>query len=119
MKNGKVINRRSGEIVGQKVGRADSFWARLRGLLGRPPLAGGEGLWLIPCQQVHMFGMRCSLSVWFVDRGGRVCRIIDELQPNQISPREKKAATVLEFPAGWAAKSGTRVGDMLDWVEES
>lgn len=116
MKAGQVINRRSGEIVARQVWRADSFWTRLRGLLGHPPLARGEGLWLVPCQQVHMIGMRYSISVWFLDRGGRICYIIDDLRPNKISSRNRKAATVLEFPAGWAATTGARIGDLLEWV---
>ena len=42
----KVAVRKTGEgrPLAQSAGLADSFWQRARGLLGRPPLAEGEGL---------------------------------------------------------------------------
>lgn len=108
-----VRNERTGELVGVKVLRADTFWLRLRGLLGRSRLEEGEGLWLAPCRQVHMLGMRFPLSVWFLDQDGVVCAIINELKPGQISPRIKTAVGVIEFAAGWAQACGTSVGDRL------
>lgn len=115
METGRVFNVRTGQIVGQCVWRADTFWTRLRGLLGHQDLPAGAGLWLVPCQQVHMFGMHFPLSIWFLDRDNRVCQIIDELYPNQISQRNKKAATVLEFSAGWGQKTNTQIGDCIIW----
>ncbi|AHF06878.1 DUF192 domain-containing protein [Desulfitobacterium metallireducens] len=106
-------NFRTGETIASSVMYADSFWPRLRGLLGRSPLKPYEGLWLIPCQQVHMFGMKYSLSIWFINSRGEVCYILDQLKPGKISPHIKEASSILELPVGWAQKTGTRVGDVL------
>lgn len=108
-----VLNSRTGETIAHSIIRADSFWLRLRGLLGRPPLKPYEGLWLIPCQQVHMHGMKYSLSIWFINSVGEVCSIFDQLEPGKVSPRIKEAASILELPAGWAQQTGTQVGDIL------
>lgn len=108
-----VRNERTGKLVGTKVIKADTFWLRLKGLLGKPGLEQGEGLWLIPCQQVHMMGMRFPLSVWFLDQEGFVCALTDELEPMRISPKIKNAVSVIEFPAGWARFNEIMVGDKL------
>ncbi|HVJ48572.1 DUF192 domain-containing protein [Desulfitobacterium sp.] len=108
-----LLNYRTGERIATSVILANSFWLRLRGLLGRPPLKPYEGLWLIPCQQVHMLGMYYSLSVWFINPQGEVCQIIDQLDPGKISPRIQESSSIIELPAGWAEKTGTQIGDTL------
>lgn len=105
-------NLRSGMGIGE-LWLADRFMDRLRGLIGRPVLKEGEGLWLKPCRQVHMFGMRYPLSIWFLDSEGRVLHLVDCLKPGEVSPLCRGAASVLEFSAHWGEMTGTEVGDML------
>lgn len=113
-----ILNARTGTRIATSVIIADSFWLRLRGLLHRPPLGPYEGLWLLPCQQVHMLGMHYSLSVWFITAQGEICYIVNDLAPGQISPRIKEASSVLELPAGWARKTETSLGDILHRFDE-
>ncbi|MDP4126633.1 MAG: DUF192 domain-containing protein [Bacillota bacterium] len=117
MKSGRLRNQRTGQVVGKWVWKADSFWTRFCGLLGRSNLQPGEGLWLLPCQQVHMLGMKFPLSVWFIDQSGQVCALVDELRPWRISPRIHKAVSILEFPKGWGKMTNTQLGDELVWEE--
>lgn len=93
------------------VGLADGWWSRLRGLMGRPPLQPGEGLWIRPCQQVHTQFMRAPIDVVFVDAEGRVLRVLPAMQPWRFSPFLRQARAVLELPAGAAA--GLAPGDRL------
>ncbi len=117
MKSGQLRNLRTEQIVGKWVWKADMFWTRFRGLLGRTSLAPGEGLWLKPCQQVHMMGMKFPLSVWFLDKSGQVCALIDDLRPRKISPRIRNAVSIIEFPEGWGKTTDTQLGDELVWEE--
>lgn len=117
MKSGKMRNLKTGLIVGECVWKADTFWNRLRGLMGGSRLETGEGLWLIPCQQVHMVGMKFSLSVWFLDQSGHVCALIDDLPRGKISPRVKNSVSVIEFTAGWGIATNTLIGDEIRWEE--
>jgi len=64
-----------------RLRRAATAWQRLRGLLGGPPLARGEALWLDPCRAVHTAGMRYAIDVAFVDGRGRVVRVVRGLRP--------------------------------------
>jgi len=103
----------SGTVLAEKLRLAHTHWTRLRGLLGTQNLGPGDGLWLRPCRQVHMVGMRYAVDVVFLDGGQRVVRTVSGLAPWQISPREPKAESVLELPAGTAERLGVAEGTQL------
>jgi uncharacterized protein len=91
---------------------ADSFVARLRGLLGRRGLDPDEGLLIRPAGSVHMFFMRFAIDVVFLDAELRVTKVVAGLRPWRMAGcRGAKAA--LELPAGAAARGGIEVGDRL------
>lgn len=74
---------RNGQAIVAQAWRADRPWSRMRGLLGRQPLAGQarQALWLVPCGSVHTFGMRYPLDLVFLDRIGRVLACRESLHP--------------------------------------
>ena len=104
-----------GTVVGRRVRVADGWWSRLRGLLGRPPLAEGEGLLLTPCTSVHMFGMKYPIDVAFLDPDGRVVAAYHRLPPGGRSRWHRDARSALELPAGTLAGLGIAEGEMLTW----
>ena len=108
-----VRNERSGRYLGDRIGNAADFFARLRGLLGRTGLAEGTGLWIEPCSSVHMFFMRFPIDVLFLDREKRVRRAVSTLRPWRIAVGGLRAHSALELPAGVIAASDTRGGDRL------
>jgi uncharacterized protein len=63
------------------VHRAEGFWHRLLGLLGRPELRKGEALYLAPCNGVHTLFMPYRIDVVFVDRSGLVLHVVADLAP--------------------------------------
>ncbi|HZQ74543.1 MAG TPA: DUF192 domain-containing protein [Burkholderiales bacterium] len=99
-----------------RVWRARSAWERLRGLLGRAPLAPDEALLIEPCASVHTFGMRYPIDLAFLDRNGRVLRIVAAVKPRRVALRPGARAT-LEMAPGAAAALGLRTGDRLEWRE--
>lgn len=92
---------------------ADTFWTRLRGLIGREPLAPGEGLVIVPCKGVHMWFMRFPIDVIYVGEGDRVVDVDENLQPWAIGRPRRESRYVIEVPAGMVAATGTRPGDRL------
>lgn len=90
---------------------------RLVGLLGSPPLAAGDGLWLVPCNSVHMLFMGFSVDAVFLDEQQQVIHVIEELKPWRVSPIVWESRSVLELPVGTIANSGTRVGHRLQVTE--
>lgn len=104
-------------LLAARVGLADGWWSRLRGLIGRPPLQPGQGLWIVPCQQVHTHFMGGAIDVVFLDPAGTVLRILPALRPWRFSPWVRGARAVLELPPGAAAAAGLSVGERLAWRE--
>ncbi len=102
-------------VLGAQVSVADTWWPRLRGLLGRRSLEPGEGLLLSPCRSIHMYGMKFDLDVVFVARDGRVVGLYERLAPGRRTRWHREALHALELPAGTVAASGTRRGDRIAW----
>ena len=103
----------SGAIVAERLRVADTHWTRLRGLLGTGALAAGDGLWIRPCRQVHMFGMRYAIDVVFLDDTRTVVGLTETLAPWRVSPLVKTATSVIELPAGTIAKTGLAAGQAI------
>lgn len=94
---------------------ADRWPARLVGLLATGDLGAGEGVWIEPCRAIHTFGMRGAIDVLFVDREGRVVRIVPDVQPgSRVGHRSARA--VIEAPSG--ALAGLLIGARLLFVNE-
>lgn len=92
-------------------------WTRLRGLLGRPPLAGdaAEGLLIEPCSSVHTFGMRYALDLVFLDRANRVVDVVQKLSPWTMRAARGKARKTLELMAGGVAVIQPQIGEEFIW----
>jgi uncharacterized membrane protein (UPF0127 family) len=102
-----------GAVVADRLRVADTHWTRLRGLLGTSVLAVGDGLWIRPCRQVHMFWMRYAIDVVFLDDASRIVGLVPELRPWRISPLVRAATSVVELPAGTIARADLREGQAL------
>jgi uncharacterized membrane protein (UPF0127 family) len=112
MLNARNLSRGVG--LGSRIREARTHWTRLRGMLGRPEPAEGEGLLLQPCRAVHMYGMRYALDVAFLAEDGTVVAVYEWLQPSRVSKRHPDAIAALELKAGSLERSGTRVGDRIE-----
>ena len=99
---------------------ADGLWARFMGLMGRPSLDPGAGLWL-PGNGIHMMFMRFPIDAVFVgppnpERGDG--RTVVSVHPGLRTwtgfvPLVRGASGVLELPVGTIGRSGTAVGDLI------
>jgi uncharacterized membrane protein (UPF0127 family) len=98
------------------VSRADSFFRRLVGLLGRKQLGEDEGLWIEPCDSVHTLFMRFPIDVAFVDRSGVVVRKLDRLPPWRATRIHHRARACVELAAGVLQKYGVVEGSRLALV---
>jgi protein-S-isoprenylcysteine O-methyltransferase Ste14/uncharacterized membrane protein (UPF0127 family) len=108
----------NGVPLADQLRPAHTHWTRLRGLLGTRRLEPGQGLWIKPSNQVHMFGMRYPIDVVFLDDDGRALRLVHALQPNRISPRVAGASDVLELPAGTLERTGLSEGARIEITGE-
>jgi uncharacterized membrane protein (UPF0127 family) len=120
----RAHNLTRGTQLAGRVELADSFGARFRGLMGRPSLPPGRGLWLTGTSNIHMFFMRFPIDAVFLGRPAvdgtcRVVAVCAGLRPwTGIVWYARGADTCLELPAGTAAVSATVVGDIVAMVRE-
>ena len=91
---------------------AETALTRMRGLLGRRNLPGGEGILLKPASSVHMAFMRFPIDAVFLDRELRVVKVASDLRPWRAAG-SRGAKSVLEIAAGEAERRGVTVGDRL------
>lgn len=92
------ISSESGDKILCRV--AETFWSRFSGLMGKSPLPAGEGLLIRPCNSIHMFFMKFSVDVLFLDADFRVVRLIRDLVPGKIVGTVPGAVQVVEVTAG-------------------
>lgn len=107
-------NVETGTVLAHHIQRAGSLWARTVGLLGRGELAADEGLWLVPCNGVHTFGMHFALDVLTLDMEGRVVSLQADVPPNRFCRPARGGRSVVELKAGTLRIHGVQVGDRLE-----
>jgi uncharacterized membrane protein (UPF0127 family) len=112
-----VTNRTRDRSLGDRIGLADGYWTRLRGLLGRPEPGEGEGLLIAPSSGVHMYGMKYALDVLLLDPEGRVVKLYPELPPGKRTKVHREARFALEVPVGTIDRTETRESHVLEWRE--
>ncbi|MFZ5989361.1 MAG: DUF192 domain-containing protein [Bacillota bacterium] len=100
-------------ILANNLTIADSFLKRFLGLMFKSDLPKGSGLLIKPCNSIHMFFMKFSLDVVFIDDQNNVIHQIEGIKPWKCSKIIWNSHAVLELPAGTIKETGTRIGDRL------
>ncbi len=71
------------EILGVRARVARTFFERARGLIGTKSLAPGEGLLIPRCNAIHTFFMSFPIDATFLDRDGRIVRVVKNIRPGR------------------------------------
>lgn len=108
-----VFNETKGTFLAFRVAVADSILSRLVGLLGRKSLKPDQGMWIVPANSIHTFGMVFSFDVVMIDKDFRVVSMKEMVKPFRIMLPKLRAESVIELPAHTIFRSRTQVGDQL------
>ena len=98
---------------------ANSYWTRLRGLIGKTSLTSGEGILITRSNSVHMWMMSIPIDVVFLktlipQREWRVVAVHANLKPWKLLPVGSFGANdTLELPSGAVAKLNLKIGEVL------
>jgi uncharacterized protein len=109
-----VRNVTKGTRLGDSISTADTSSTRMTGLLKHTKLDEGEGLWIVPCEGIHTFFMKFPIDVLFIDRKRTVRKVVHALPAWRIALC-LKAHSVIEMAAGEIERTGTGVGDQLEF----
>jgi uncharacterized membrane protein (UPF0127 family) len=96
----KLLHPRSGKILAEQLEVPRTMFGRGWGLMFRARLEAGGGMWITPCNGIHMWFMRFPIDAVFLDRNERVVKIYPRLGRWTMVPLVWGAHSVLELPAG-------------------
>jgi uncharacterized protein len=111
-----VYNQTRKTTLAWRVRVADGFLSRMIGLLGKPSMPAGSGLWIVPGNSIHTVGMLFPIDVVLMDRNARVVGLRERVAPFSILWPNVRAKSVLELPAQTISATSTRLGDQLQIV---
>lgn len=80
----------------------------------RRSLAPGSGMWINPCNGIHMFFMRFAIDAVFLDRQLRVVKVYRRLGRWRLVPLVWGAQSVVELPPGSLDGLDLPKGEQLD-----
>ena len=112
-----TVLRKNGEKIISDICVADSFISRFMGLMFKKHIPDDYGLWIKPCNQIHMFNMRFSIDVIYLSSLNEVVHIDKAVKPWVVCKTVKQATSVIEVNSGISESVGITLGDMLelDW----
>lgn len=114
MRNGRILA--GGAVLVPRARRAQGPLERARGLLARPEPLPGEALLIEPCSGIHTWAMGYPIDAAFLDRSGRVLRVVERLAPWRFAACPG-ARAVLELAAGETARLGLKAGMEARWQD--
>jgi uncharacterized membrane protein (UPF0127 family) len=117
----KIIRTSDQICVVDRLKFADTYFTRLRGLIGTKQFKFGEGLLFSKCNSAHMWMMSIPIDLVFLKlnakHAGRewtVLSIHSSLKPWKLLPvSDFKADDMLELPAGMSESISLKSGEVL------
>jgi uncharacterized membrane protein (UPF0127 family) len=107
----RVIDERTGQIVGANVRTADGAWGSFAGLMLKKNLPAGHGLLFQPARGIHTHFMRFPIDLIYLDKSNRVTKVRENMVPWRFD--FTNAAQVIEMNAGSVREMDIRPGDQL------
>ncbi|MEQ1664750.1 MAG: DUF192 domain-containing protein [Bdellovibrionales bacterium] len=111
--NLKLWNTTKNIKVVDHIEKAETLFARTKGLLGRNFLDQNQTLWIADCSSIHTLFMKFSIDVVFVDRDFKVRACYKDVNPWRLILPVRKAKSVFEFAAGTIGHN-IEIGDQLN-----
>jgi uncharacterized membrane protein (UPF0127 family) len=108
------VHPRTGRVLAERLQVPRTSFGRGLGLMFRRSLPAGDGMWITPCNGIHMFFMRFAIDAVFLDRRQRVVRVRPDLRPWRVVPLVWRAHSVVELPAGTVAGLDLERGEQLE-----
>ncbi|WP_027108040.1 DUF192 domain-containing protein [Lacticigenium naphthae] len=95
----KLINQTTETVLIEQLLVAQTFFGRLKGLLGKKTLSKKTGLKIVPSTSVHTFFMHFPIDIVFFNGADEVLAVMENVRPRRISKIYREAAYVIEANA--------------------
>lgn len=98
---------------------ADNFVTRFFGLMGRKSISHDSAMFITPCNSIHTFFMRFTMTAIFVDKDMRVTKVIPNMRPWKMAfAFSSKAVFELAEDEGINVKEGDIFTDIYHNLSE-
>ncbi len=111
----RILNQTRNTVLAESAVVADTIASGFIGLLRHDSLPQGEGLLIKRCQSIHMFFMKFSIDVVFVDHSRVVVGLVRGIKPFRMSAFYWAADCAIELPEGQIDRTKTFLGDIISW----
>ena len=110
----RAVHERTGKVLAEQLEMPGTFMGRGIGLMFRRTLEPGRGMWINPCNGIHMMFMRFAIDAVFLDGKERVKKVYRNLPAWWgVVWLEWGAHSVLELPPGSTTDIDLRPGDQV------
>jgi uncharacterized protein len=110
----RAVHEKTGRVLADELEVERSFIGRTAGLMFRRRLDAGQGMWIVPCNGIHMMFMNFAIDAVFLDRKERVKKVYRKLPAWWgVVWFVWGAESVLELPPGSTADIDLRPGDQI------
>jgi len=110
----RAVHERSGKVLAEDLEMPRTFIGRGLGLMFRKRLEPGRGMWIAPCNGIHMMFMNFPIDAVFLDAREKVKKVYPKLPAWWGAVfYEWGAHSVLELPPGSTAGIELRPGDQI------
>jgi uncharacterized membrane protein (UPF0127 family) len=110
----RVVNERTGIVLGTSVTEAMGSWESLKGLMFLKDLPQGHGLIFRPARGIHTHFMRFPIDLVFFNGAGYVTKIRERMPPWRFD--FTMAHAVIELNAEAIRAADVRVDDHLVFI---
>ena len=110
----KLINKTKSEVLFPEVIRAENYFSRMVGLMGKKEFSESKAMWFTKCNSIQTCFMRFEIDCVFVDSKGKVVKIYHGIKPWRMTNPFLRASDAIEMVAGLAKKKNLKEGDILE-----
>jgi uncharacterized membrane protein (UPF0127 family) len=108
------VHERTGKLLADELEVERSLIGRTVGLMFRKKLEAGQGMWINPCNGIHMMFMNFAIDAVFLDNQERVRKVYPKVPAWWgVVWFVWGAHSVLELPPGSTANLGLERGDQI------
>jgi uncharacterized membrane protein (UPF0127 family) len=110
----RAVHEKTGKVLAEELEIERSFLGRTAGLMFRRRLDPGQGMWINPCNGIHMMFMNFAIDAVFLDRKERVKKVYRKLPAWWgVVWFVWGAESVLELPSSSTSDIDLRPGDQI------